>query len=462
MSTVTAKRARARLFEGSIAGHLVSLSLPMVWGILAVLAFNLADTFFVARLGTAPLAALSFTFPVVMTIFSLALGLGIGTASVIARTVGRGDHAAVQRLTTDSMWLATAIVLVFMVAGLLTIEPLFTLLGAGEETLPLIVDYMQIWYFGVPFVVVPMVANNAMRACGDARLPSAIMVSSAALNFILDPLLIFGLGPLPALGIQGAAIASLIARCLALVLALAALHYQMQLIAWAWPRWRQLMESGRQVAVIALPAAATNMVNPIAVAVVTAVVAWFGPSAVAGFGVATRVEAIAVVPLLALTAGLGPLVGQNWGAADTVRVQAALRISALFCIGWGVLIALVLFIWAPHVVALFNVDDATREAAVTYLRLVPPTFAAYGVLICVNAAFNAVGRPIMATALMLGRTFGLFVPLAALGGWLYGLPAVFAAAAIANIVLGVVAYVAARRRLTLDQPASTGYDGRRL
>nr|WP_280637569.1 MATE family efflux transporter [Endozoicomonas sp. G2_2] len=420
----------------------------MVWGILAMIAFNVADTFFVARLGTAPLAALSFTFPVVMTVFSLALGLGIGAASVISRTVGRGDHDEVRRLTTDSMWLAMAIVLVFMAAGLATIEPLFSLLGAGPETLPLIVAYMQIWYLGAPFVIVPMIANNAMRACGNARLPSAIMVGSAALNFVLDPLLIFGLGPVPALGLQGAAIASLAARAAAFVLAVAALHYRMRLIVWALPRWQHLRVSARRVAVIALPAAATNMVNPIAVAVVTAVVASFGPAAVAGFGVATRIEAIAVVPLLALTAGLGPLIGQNWGASEAGRVRAAMRISALFCLAWGLAIAVLLFVFAPQIAGLFEADAETRAAAVTYLRWVPPTFAAYGVLICVNAAFNAVGQPMRATALMLGRTFGLFVPLAALGGWLIGLWAVFAAAAVANLAMGLVGYALARRRLT--------------
>ena len=448
MSRAAAARGGARLDEGPIARHLIALSLPMVWGILAMIAFNVADTFFVARLGTAPLAALSFTFPVVMTVFSLALGLGIGAASVISRTVGRGDHDEVRRLTTDSMWLAMAIVLVFMAAGLATIEPLFSLLGAGPETLPLIVAYMQIWYLGAPFVIVPMIANNAMRACGNARLPSAIMVGSAALNFLLDPLLIFGLGPVPALGLQGAAIASLAARAAAFVLAVAALHYRMQLIVWALPRWQHLRVSARRVAVIALPAAATNMVNPIAVAVVTAVVASFGPAAVAGFGVATRIEAIAVVPLLALTAGLGPLIGQNWGASEAGRVRAAMRISALFCLAWGLAIAVLLFVLAPQIAGLFEADAETRAAAVTYLRWVPPTFAAYGVLICVNAAFNAVGQPMRATALMLGRTFGLFVPLAALGGWLIGLWAVFAAAAVANLAMGLVGYALARRRLT--------------
>jgi len=448
MSRTGATRGGARLDTGSIPRHLIALSLPMVWGILAMIAYNVADTFFVAQLGTAPLAALSFTFPVVMTIFSLALGLGIGTASVISRTVGRGDHEEVRRLTTDSLWLSMGVVLLFMLAGLATIEPLFALLGAGEQTLPLIVDYMQIWYLGAPFIIVPMIANNAMRACGNARLPSTIMIGSAALNFVLDPIFIFGFGPVPALGIQGAAIASLIARFVGLVLALVALHRVMGLIVWSWPTWRQLADSGRRVAVIALPAAATNMVNPIAVAVVTAVVAWYGPAAVAGFGVATRIEAISIVPLLALTAGLGPFIGQNWGASDAERVRGAMRIAALFCLGWGAAVAVVLFFAAPWIVSLFNAQAATSDTAVIYLRLVPATFAAYGVLICVNAAFNAVGRPIIATALMLGRTFAVFVPLAALAGWWVGLWAVFAAAAIANILLGVTAYIVAQRRLT--------------
>ncbi|MEL7053459.1 MAG: MATE family efflux transporter, partial [Cyanobacteria bacterium J06588_5] len=137
------------LIEGPIGKQLFKLTLPMVGGIFALVAFNLADTYFVGQLGTTQLAAMSFTFPVVMTLGSLALGLGVGASSIIARAIGQGDRSRVQRFTTNSLTLGLSMVALLSAIGLLTIDPLFRLLGAGPETLPFIREYMQIWYFGM-------------------------------------------------------------------------------------------------------------------------------------------------------------------------------------------------------------------------------------------------------------------------------------------------------------------------
>lgn len=188
---------RAILTEEPVGKTLTKLTWPMVIGILGMVTFNLADTFFVGRLGTLELAALSFTFPVVMVVSSLALGLGIGTSSVVSRAIGEGDEAKVKRLTTDSIILSFLVVGVFVVVGRLTIEPVFRMLGATPDILPLVKQYMQIWYPGMIFVVVPMVGNSAIRATGDTKTPSAIMLIAVTVNFIFDPLFIFGIGPFP-------------------------------------------------------------------------------------------------------------------------------------------------------------------------------------------------------------------------------------------------------------------------
>ena len=413
--------------------------MPMAWGILAVITFNIADTFFVGQLGTTPLAALSFTFPVVMAVTSLALGLGIGTASVLARAIGGSTEDEVRRLTTDSLVLSTCLVAVFAVLGLATIDPLFSAMGAEQDVLPLIREYMLLWYIGMPFLVVPMVGNFAMRAAGEARLPSLLMIVGAGINICLDPLLIFGWGPIPAMGIQGAALSSVLARICTLAAAILILQ-RMRLIAWTWPRAGHLAKSAREISHVAIPAAATNVINPLSIGVITAIVASYGPAAVAGFGVATRIEALALIPLLALTAGLGPLVGQNWGAGANGRVAHALRVSSKFSLVWGIVVALALALLAPIIVPVFDDHPETIAAATTYLWIVPISFTAYGVLICVNSALNAAGRPLVATSLMFARTFALYVPLAWLASQWFGLTMVFAAAAAASFLSGAVAW----------------------
>ena len=180
---------RARLIEGSVGRLLVRLTVPMILGIVSMVAFNLADTFFVSRLGSTALAALSFTFPVVLVINSIALGMGIGASAVISRAIGEGNEDRVRRLTTDSLSLSLIIVFVFVIIGQLTLDPLFRILGATRELVPLITQYMRIWYWGMIFVVVPMVGNNAIRAGGDTKTPGFIMGAVAGLNFLIDPML---------------------------------------------------------------------------------------------------------------------------------------------------------------------------------------------------------------------------------------------------------------------------------
>lgn len=204
------KAERAKLTEGVVYKQIIGMTIPMTVGLFSVIAFNLVDTFFVGQLSTSHLAAMSFTFPVVMVLSSLALGLGIGGASVISRAIGEGKRREVQRLTTDLLVLSILVVLFFVVIGLLTIDPLFRLLGAKDELLPLIKDYMYIWYVGMPFLVIPMVGNSAIRATGDATFPAMIMVISAIVNCVFDPLLIFGLAGFPRMELQGAAIATVI------------------------------------------------------------------------------------------------------------------------------------------------------------------------------------------------------------------------------------------------------------
>ena len=139
-------KKNARLTEGPVGKTLINLTIPMIFGMVGLIIFNLTDTYFVGKLGADQLAALSFTFPIIFIINSVALGLGIGASVVISRAIGEGDQNKVRRLTTDSLLLAISIVIVFVLAGLATIKPLFTILGASAEIIILIKQYMIIWY----------------------------------------------------------------------------------------------------------------------------------------------------------------------------------------------------------------------------------------------------------------------------------------------------------------------------
>ncbi len=429
-----------KLTQGSVGWQLVKLTLPMVWGVFAIIAFNLVDTYFVGQLGTAQLAAMSFTFPVVLTLGSLAMGLGVGASSVIARAIGEGDFSRVQRFTTNSLTLALTVVILFVALGLLTIEPLFAMLGAGPEVMPFIQDYMQIWYFGMVFLVVPMVGNSAIRAAGNTLTPSIIMTIASAVNIILDPLLITGAWGFPRLEIQGAALATVIARATTLVAALLVLRFKENLLSLKLPDLEETLWCWRDILTVGLPAAAASTVTPISIGVITSFLAVHGAVAVAGFGIASRIESFATIAILALSASIGPFVGQNWGARAFTRVRQAMQQSFLFCVGWGLLAALCLGLGAKSLAALFNPDPAVIAIATRYLWLVPISYGGLGIVRIASSASNAIGRPLPSVVMTVTHMFVLYIPLAYFGSRLAGPTGIFVAALVANLVMGVGAY----------------------
>lgn len=190
----------ATLVEGNIKKQLFQMTWPMIFGMLGLVVFNLVDTYFIGQLGVKQLAAMGFTFPVVTLINSFALGLGIGTSALVSRALGQGNHDQAARITTDSLVLAILLAACISIVGLLTIDPVFNMLGAEEDVLFYIKQYMSIWYMGSVFVVIPMVGNNAIRATGDTRTPALVMVVAGLSNAIMDYLLIFGIGIFPKVG----------------------------------------------------------------------------------------------------------------------------------------------------------------------------------------------------------------------------------------------------------------------
>ena len=428
------------LTEGSVTKQLLALTIPMVWGVFAIIAFNLVDTYFVGQLGTAQLAAMSFTFPVVMTFGSLAMGLGIGASSVIARAIGEGDMSRVRRFTTNSLTLALTAVILFVALGLFTIDPLFKALGAGPDTLPYVRDYMRIWYFGMVFLVVPMVGNSAIRAAGNTLTPSIIMTLSAGVNIVLDPLLITGALGFPRLEIQGAAIATVIARATTLVAALLVLRFKENLLSTKLPDLNETLWCWKDILTVGLPAAASNMITPISLGVITSFLAIHGPAAVAGFGIASRLESFALITVMALSASMGPFVGQNWGAKKINRVQLAMRQSFLFCIGWGVIMAVCLGLGGQFLSTLFNQDPNVIAIATQYLWLVPISYGAAGIIQVSSSAFNAMGKPVPSIVMTVARMFVLYIPLAYIGSRIAGPTGIFVAALVSNGVVGLGAY----------------------
>ncbi len=441
---------RASLTEGSIVNALYGMALPMAVGLLATMSFNMVDTFFVSVLGEDALAAISFTFPVMMMAISLSVGLGAGTSSVVARAAGRGDEEGIKSLTTDAMTLTFLLGLAFSVVGYLTIDPFFRALGATEEVIPLIRSYMVPWYISAVFLVGPMVGMASIRALGNTKLQGKLMISMALANLILDPFLIYGWWIFPRMEIQGAAVASLIVRVISLIITLYLMHFRMRLFVNPFCVHR-VLRSWKSILHVGIPAMATNMIIPVSGSVVVALVASHGPEAVAGFGVATRVESMSLILFYALSAVIGPFCGQNLGAGKFQRIFDSQRISAWFCLYSGVAIAVLLAVFGREIAGIFSEQPSVIEATRWYLLVVPFSYCAYGIVMVSNASFNGLGKPFPGVVISLCRVIVILLPLALIGNQLWGVTGIFIAIAVSNMVVGLGAYVWVHRTISAAQ-----------
>ena len=436
---------RAKLTEGNVKTTLLRMTGPMMFALVSMIAFNLVDTAFIGRLGARELAAVSFTFAPIFFLSSIAIGIGTGATSVISRTIGEGGGSVVKRLTSDTIILGVLISIISSIVGILTIEPVFALLGADGEILPLARSYMIIWYIGLPFVMVPILGNSIIRSTGDMKTPMYVMLIAVTINFILDPIFIFGLGPVPAMGIEGAAWATAIARGFTLPASIYILRHRERMLVFGKISISRLFRSWKEVLRIGLPAALVNMMAPLNTGIITAIIASHGELAVGGFGAASRVEALVIMPIIALGIAAVPFIGQNLGAGRMDRVREAVDFSfkAIVIFGllaWG-LMALTADITAP----IFNSNPRVVASYVDYIRIGDLGFYMLGLALFTASAFNGLNRPLPSAVLYFVRLLLLMIPLALAGSYFWGVPGVYLGMSVANIIAGTMSYFWLRR-----------------
>ncbi|MBN2788605.1 MAG: MATE family efflux transporter [Candidatus Delongbacteria bacterium] len=432
---------KAILTEGPINKSIIKLTFGMMVGMYAMVMFNLVDTFFVGQLGTTYLAAMSFTLPVVMIYSHIGLGLGVGASAVISRAIGSGDHENVQRLTTGALILGFGIAALMIILGLLTIDPVFRAMGAKGEILNYIKDYMFVWYLGVPFVMIPMMGNNAIRAAGNTAIPSTVMTVGMVVNGILDPILIFGLGPFPRMELKGAAIATVVARMTTFVFSLLILKFKFDMISFSALKLKNIFNTWKRVLFIGIPATLTNFIVPLSMGIITRMVSGYGKEAVAALGVGTRIEMFALAPIFALGTVILAFAGQNIGAKNFGRLKQGIHFSQRFSMITGAIIFTGLALFGKYIAMIFDKNPGVTNIIVLYLMFVAAGYGFQGVMFITSSTFNAMHKPYKAMTMNAVRMFGLYIPLALIGSYIWGLPGIFAGAGISAVIGGIIAMI---------------------
>jgi putative MATE family efflux protein len=429
---------RELIVGGALGPVLWRLVVPAAVWYLLNYAFFIADTYFVGQLGTEPLAAMGLITAVVVLTITLSQGLGSALAALASIYLGAGQHVPAARLISHTLWLGAAVSVAVAVIGVLTIDPLFVALGASADQLPYIREYMVVFYLGYAAIALPTIGQSAIRATGDVVTPAVLLMISGLVHVLLDPILIFGNGVVPAMGVRGAAIAAVLARAIGGVLTLWILARRDRLLALG--DLTGLRDSLRVIARIGLPVALQMSVLALVGAANMRIAGSLGPEAVAGIGVGFRIEAIATAMVFGLPVILPTFIGQNVGAGKPLRAGEGALLGARQVFWVQLAIALLLAVSASAIAAPFSPDERVRGVIRSFLFVVPVSYALHALTSAAAGTFIALGR--MRAYLIVGALPGvLFIGMSWLGAHFYGELGLFGALSFARMALGVAAFL---------------------
>lgn len=444
------------LLSGDIKKHMLRLALPNMGGMLAIILFNITDTFFVSKLGIKPLAAMGFTFPVVMIIGAISSGISMGAGSILARAMGQKNYHKMARTATDGILLSILAVIIISTLGLSTMTPLFTLLGAEEEIIPLIKEYMIVWYSGVLFALMPPVSDSCMRAIGEMKKPLYVMILCAIVNLILDPIFIFDNFTIPYttititglnMGIRGAAIATLIARSCAAILSLSFVAFKYKLINFKYTNIKELLDSWNSILKMGIPGAAIRLLPQMVRAILTKVAAAVaGMGAVAAIAAGSRIESFSAIVSMAVGVSLIPIMGQNHGAGNHDRVEESRKLILRISIIYGtILTILALLLWKP-IGGKFTTDPVVLSLIGRYLIIMMIGSAGLNLYNWLSEGLNAIGKPVHALTINTIGTFAILIPFLFVGAKVYGFTGMLIGLAAGQLIIGAAAEFLAQKQ----------------
>lgn len=429
---------------------LFQMALPAIVAMMVQALYNVVDSIFVSRLGEEALTALSLAFPIQLIIIAFFVGLGIGINSLVSRKLGEKDVESATNAAEHGFIIAGVLYLIIVILAF--IIPKFFFASFVDD--PLVIDY------GVQYITIVMLfafgrifaqaGISVMQGTGEMVKPMKAMMIGAVSNMILDPILIFGWFGVPALGIRGAAIATVAAQCLSMLYVFHAIFRKKISLQLNMKSFHYDTKIVRQIVVVGLPAAIMQALGSVMLTGLNLILAGFSGSAVAVLGVYFKLQSFIFMPIFGLSQGTLPIIGYNFGAKNRARMMEALRVAVITAVTIMVLGLLTFQFFPQSLLRLFNSSPMMMSIGVHAFRTISWIFPMAGISIVLSTAFQAMGKAHLSMVVSFIRQLVVLLPTAYFFGKFFGLDAVWYSF-VASEIVGLSTVLLLFRSVTQSQ-----------
>lgn len=432
------KRSRRELTEGSIVKNVWYLALPMMVGILLQNTFNIVDMIFVGRLGPAAIAAVSMNGILLGVIWTLIMGISLGTVAMVARFIGARRFKEADNVAMQSLFMGILGSIPITIAGFFLAGPILQVLGAREEVLSLGISYLRIVSLGSITMFLPFITGSTLRGAGDAYTPMKILGFATILNIILDPLFIFGFWGFPRWGVAGSALATVLSQGVGALILLYILFRGHSVLHLNLKKARLNLQMMWRIAKIGVFGSLQMVMWNISDLVLMRIVAIYGTFAVAAYGIGMRVIFVVMMPGFSLAQSAATLVGQNLGAEKLVRAERSVWVAAGFYEVIMVVSTAILIIFAGNIVSIFNLNPEIVKVGSSYIRFISSTFFFMALSIVLSRAMNGAGDTLSPMVITAISVFVLRIPLVLFLAKSWATTGIWTGIAISNVAQGLI------------------------
>ncbi len=414
---------------------LVSMSMPISIGMLSTFLFQVIDTYFVGQLGANSLAALSFSSTVYFLLVGLFIGLSVGVSVIVGQAIGEGDRPKVFKTVKIGIGLCIVLSIGISFIVIAFINPLFSILGATEDILPLIRDYTIPLLCGIPLLTTGLLIGGILRSSGNVTKPEVLMAIAGVINLVFDYGLIFGKFGLPALGIKGAAYATVLSWIF-VILGMLILLIKDKLLKIKSIRKYSTVQILKEIKILASPTVVTQIIGPFTLMYLTFLLAKESSMAVAAFGVASRIETLLMIGILGVSTAMTPFIAQNKGAKQKSRVEEAIAFGGRASTYLGLIVTVLLFLFIKPIAGIFSESKDVIAYTSNYFYIVSLSYIFYGLYIITTSIFNGLRLTLNSLKISLVKSLFFTVPLTLIGSY-WGVVGIFIGLALSNVLAGL-------------------------